>query len=179
MILFFIYSDTITCQPIEDLGVAQGNNALLTKTANVPLQIPESMDYENKDQHKAQQETEEISIDQVVTTPKKKKLQYPENVQKGKIVDIIPTTSKKKLRYPGDVLNNRTNMTPRTMAKSIRILKSACEKKTKTIKRLRTELHRQKKNIENISAVLTELQQKCLLSPDSCDVLQVDSFIFC
>ncbi|XP_036138677.1 uncharacterized protein LOC118644363 [Monomorium pharaonis] len=121
-----------------------------------PVLNPESMDYEeaanptNAEIIANRQEAEEIPIDQIVTTPKK------------------------RMRYLGDILDNKiTDMSPRTMIKSIRILKRACEEKTKTIKRLCCQTRRQKRKIKNISAVLTELQQKCLLSSESCNVLQV------
>jgi len=50
------------------------------------------------------------------------------------------------------------DMTPRTTIKAIRLLKRANEKKTKTIERLCTQIQRQKKKIENINIILTELR---------------------
>lgn len=122
------------------------------------LPIPELMDYEEADQHTEiihhQKEAEEIPAQ--VSTPRK------------------------MVRYPGDVLwsDKIVNMSPQSIAKSIRILKNACDKKNKTIKRLYTQTHRQKKKIKNISSLLMELRQKCLLSSNSGDVLQVLENIF-
>lgn len=88
-------------------------------------------------------------------------------------IERVPTTPKKKLRYPGDVCDTIAHMTPKTAMQSIKILKGACKKKAKTIKRLRDKVRNQKRTIENFSAVIDELRKKCLLSCDSCHVLQV------
>lgn len=86
------------------------------------------IDYEEPNQHgisNDQQEAEEIPVNQLVTTPKK------------------------RLRYPGDVQNDQiANMTPRTTIKAIRLLKRINEKKTKTIKRLCTQIQCQKKKLK-------------------------------
>jgi len=122
-------SDTISgpCQSVENCGPAQDNNVLLTKATENVQSAPVLIDYEEEvNQHgiiNNQQEAEEIPINQIVTTPK-------------------------KLRYPGDVRDDRiADMTPRTTVKAIRMLKRVNEKKTKTIKRLCTQIQRQKKKI--------------------------------
>lgn len=96
-------------------------------------------------------------------------LQYdtPERIQ-------ICKTPTKKLRYPGDINENTIrDMTPRSALKSVKILKRACVKKDITIKRLRNEQSRRKKKIESLEKLLMELKQKCLLSSNSSDIVQV------
>lgn len=154
------YSDEINepYQPTENLGTAQGNNTLLTEAVenvqSASLLIPDLMDFEEAaKQHEIlddPQEAQQFPINKLVTTPKK------------------------TIRYPGDVLYDRLDdMTPKTLVNTIRILKRVCEEKTKKIKRLHTQLFRHKKKIENISAILAELRQKCFTSPDPNDILQV------
>jgi len=89
-------------------------------------------------------------------------------------IDICRTPTKKILRYPGDIRENRMkDMTPRTVIRSIELLKRACIKKDNTIKRLRTEQNRRKKKIESLQMLLTDLKQKCLLSSNSSDIVKV------
>lgn len=59
----------------------------------------------------------------------------------------IYRTPTKKMRYPGDI-NEKTikKMSPCTVIKSVKLLRRACVKKDKTIKRLWNEQNHQKKN---------------------------------
>lgn len=84
------------------------------------------------------------------------------------------TLSAKRLSYAGDIeIEKVKNMSPRTITKSMTILKKICEEKDKVINRLKVQIFRQKRKIENLETLLRELQRKGLLSSNSSDIIQV------
>lgn len=84
------------------------------------------------------------------------------------------TLSAKRVSYAGDIkIEKMGSMSPRTITKSMTILKKTCEAQNKVIKRLKVQLFRKKRKIENLEALLSELRRKNLLSPTSSDIVQV------
>ncbi|XP_032674701.1 THAP domain-containing protein 1-like [Odontomachus brunneus] len=83
------------------------------------------------------------------------------------------TVSTKRICYAGDINVEKVgSMSPRVVAKSMNILKKTCEKKNIVIKRLRVQLHRQRRKIENLETLLNKLQTKGLFSSTSPDIVQ-------
>lgn len=68
---------------------------------------------------------------------------------------ICQTPSKNQIYYAGDIKSE--NVSSRAFMKSLNILKRSCKKKDKIISRLRILHYRQKKKIESLEALLSEL----------------------
>lgn len=84
------------------------------------------------------------------------------------------TVSAKRMCYACDInIEEIGSMSPRKIVKSIDILKRTLQTKSMLIKRLRIQAHRQKQKIENLETLLSELQNKGLLSQASSDIIQV------
>lgn len=90
------------------------------------------------------------------------------------LVDNTSTILKNTIRYPGDIGAEVLNkFTPSVQMKYIKLLKHACEKKNKTINRLRVQQLPQKRKIASLQELLTELRQKYELSENTSEIVQV------
>ncbi|XP_011860751.1 PREDICTED: uncharacterized protein LOC105557942 [Vollenhovia emeryi] len=86
-------------------------------------------------------------------------------------------TLSKRMCYAGDIkIETVGSMSPRTVMKSMTILKKTCKEKNKIIKRLRVQLFRQRRKIKNLETLLCELRTKGLLSSTSSDVIQIMNY---
>lgn len=86
----------------------------------------------------------------------------------------VLNTPKKIYGYPGDIKDETVDqMTPKTKSHCIRLLKSACKAKDKCIKRLMVKEFRHKKKIASLVKLLGELRQKCDLSENASEIIEV------
>lgn len=84
------------------------------------------------------------------------------------------TVSAKRMCYAGDInIEKVRTVSPTTLLKSMNILKRICEKKNAVINRLRVQIHRQKRKIKSLEALLNELRTKGFLSPTPSDIIKV------
>lgn len=75
--------------------------------------------------------------------------------------EICQTPSKKQICYAGDIKSeNFENISPKAFMKSLNMLRSSCKKKDKIINQLKILNYRQKKKIESLEALLSELCRK-------------------
>ncbi|XP_020298564.1 uncharacterized protein LOC109862827 isoform X4 [Pseudomyrmex gracilis] len=97
------------------------------------------------------------------------------NSSNDTIIDMEPDCASagtsKPLKYPAQITEeNILTMSPKSIVQCVRILKDTCEKKTRAIKRLQKHQHRQKKKIESLQALLSELSKCELLSSNASEM---------
>lgn len=73
-------------------------------------------------------------------------------------------TPKRKIQYPGDVAQEHLeSMTPRSISKAFTVLRQSCQRKSVHIKRLQRQLQRQKKKMESLKKLLSQITKQNLL----------------
>lgn len=134
----------------------------LFSTANTETKSPDIIMKENIDQY---EKDISDSIDECTDN-------IFENVQCDR--SIYETPSKNRMCYAGDIKSRDIEeISPKTLIKSMKVLKKSCDKKDKIINRLRVQHCRQKKKIESLETLLHELRTKNLLSSTSSDIIKV------
>ncbi|XP_020296332.1 uncharacterized protein LOC109861196 [Pseudomyrmex gracilis] len=86
----------------------------------------------------------------------------------------VLSTRKRIYRYPGDIKDELIDqMTSASKSQCIRLLQSVCKAKDKKIKTLMLKKLRHTKKIVNLVKLLRELRQKCDLSENASEIIEV------
>ncbi|KAL1488972.1 hypothetical protein ABEB36_014754 [Hypothenemus hampei] len=81
-----------------------------------------------------------------------------------------------KIRYPGDINEENVKGTSnQNLQKYVLILKKACRKKDQMIKRLQSLRNRQKKKINSLQSMLSDLRARDLISSNTSHIMQIFS----